>query len=222
MNTMRLQEFTKFLDKELVPAIADVATLTDANRKHVQKLVYTNLVDRFDHVVDQFILDNCREENLISKAFEGDDRPVNESYVINLLLQSHDLQSALDSRLQDKLRLSVLRQRHSRKLFTLLSLCNGAGNVDKKPRVNPSTGRIFESFSPQFQTTPHSICGYADWLYSRRNAVVHGAGTSAFLENDRRQIKKQYNVDVAKTFKLSLASIRIAVEFYRGVTDLIK
>jgi hypothetical protein len=221
MNTARIQDFTKFLDKELVPGIADLEKLMDANRKHVQKLVYTNLVDRFDHLVDQLILDNCREEDLISKAFEGDDRNVTESYLINLLLQSQDLQSALDSRLQDKLRLSVLRQRHSRKLFTLLSLCPEIGNFDKKPRVNPSTGDIVDSFTIQIAKTPHSICGYADWLYSRRNAVVHGAGNSAFLENDKRQIKKQYNVEVPQTFKISLSSIGIAVTFYKAVCILI-
>lgn len=222
MNTTQIRDFTKFLDKELVPAIQDLEKLADANRKHVQKLVYTNLIDRFDYLVDKLILDNCREELLVSKAFEGTDRPVTESELMNLLLQSDNLQSALDARLQDKIRLSVLRQRHSRKLFTLLSLSDNIREFDKKPRVNPSTGDIVDSFRIQIKTTPHSICGYADWLYSRRNAIVHGAGASSFLDNDKKQIKKLYTVDVTKTFKISLSSIRTAVKFYKGIWELIE
>ncbi len=198
MNTARINEFTKFLEKELLPGIDELEKLSDGNRKHVQKLVYTNLVDRFDYLVDKLILENCREEQLVSKAFDGNDNPVTESYLIKLLLNSADLQSALDTRLQDKLRLLVLRQRHSRKLFSLLALCGDIGEFEKKPRVNPSTGDIAESFKIQIKTMPHSICGYADWLYSRRNAIVHGAGGSTFLENDKEQIKKYSNTTLSK------------------------
>lgn len=221
MKTVQIKDFTKFLNKELEPGIDDLEKLEDKNRKHIQKLVYTNLVDRFDSLVDQLVLDNCREEALISKAFEGNDQPVKESDLVGLLLESVDLQSALDGRLQNKLRLSVLRQRHSRKLSTFLTLCEDVGEFEKKPRVNPSTGEIMESFKIQIRTTPHSICGYADWLYSRRNAVVHGAGGSKFLDNDKKQIKKFYKVDTTKTFKISTASIRTAVKFYRAVCSSI-
>ncbi|TXT38038.1 MAG: Uncharacterized protein FD138_492 [Planctomycetota bacterium] len=222
MNTERITDFAKFLEKQLLPGIDELEKLSDGNRKHVQKLVYTNLVDRFDNLVDKLILDNCREEQLVSKAFDGNDKPVTESDLIKLLLNSADLQSALDTRLQDKLRLSVLRQRHSRKLSSLLGLSSDIGEFDKKPRVNPSTGEIAESFKIQIKTMPHSICGYADWLYSRRNAIVHGAGVSVFLENDKVQIKKLYNVDTKKTFKISTSSIRLASTYYRAVCDLMK
>lgn len=222
MNLDKLKEFTKFLDKELVPGIDELEKLSDTNRKHVQKLVYTNLVDRFDYLVDKLLLDNCREEFLVEKAFSGNDQPITESDLIGLLLNSQDLQSALELRLQSKLRLSVLRQRHSRKLFTLLPLCDGVGEIDKSPRVNPSNGDIVEKFKIQVKTTPHSICGYADWLYSRRNAVVHGAGGSSFLDNDKKQIKKLYKVDTTKTFKISTSSIRTAVNFYRKLCGMVE
>lgn len=222
MNTDRTKNFTKFLTKELEPAIDDIEKLDVANRKHVQKLVYTNLVDRFDHLVDSLVLHNCREDQLVSRAFENNDAPVTEKELFGLLLQSNDLQSALETRLQNKLRLSVLRQRHSRKLATLLSLFDGLSNYENVPRVNPSTGEISEKFKVQIKTTPHSICGYADWLYSRRNAVVHGAGTAKFLENDVKQIKKLYKVDVTKTFKISLSSIRTATKFYRAVCEILE
>lgn len=222
MNTDRTKDFIKFLTKELEPAIDDIEKLDVANRKHVQKLVYTNLVDRFDHLVDSLVLHNCREDQLVSRAFQDNDVPVTEKELFGLLLQSNDLQSALETRLQNKLRLSVLRQRHSRKLATLLSLFEGLGNSENVPRVNPSTGEISEKFKVQIKTTPHSICGYADWLYSRRNAVVHGAGTAKFLENDVKQIKKLYKVDVATTFKISLSSIRTAAKFYRAVCEMLE
>jgi len=222
MKTERIDSFIKFLDKELQPGIGELEKLSDKNRKHVQKLVYTNLVDRFDHLVDKLLLDNCREERLVSKAFESNDKQVTESDLVTLLLNSGDLQSALDSRLQDKLRLSVLRQRHSRKLFTFLGLFEDLGEYDKKPRVNPSNGDITDSFKVQVKTTPHSICGYADWLYSRRNAIVHGAGTVSFLDNDKTQIKKLYKVNITKTFKISTASIKTAATFYKNLCSLIK
>jgi hypothetical protein len=222
MDTERAKSFAKFLDKELMPGIDELEKLSDQNRKHIQKLVYTNLVDRFDYLVDKSMLDNCREEQLVSKAFESNDNPVTESDLISLLLNSGDLQSALDSRLQDKLRLSVLRQRHSRKLFTLLGFFENLGEYDKKPRVNPSSGNITDSFKIQVKTTPHSICGYADWLYSRRNAIVHGAGTASFLENDKKQIKKHYKVEITKTFKISTSSIRTAACFYKNLCALIE
>jgi len=219
MDTSRLKEFTKFLDKELVPGVDELEKLSDNNRKHIQKLVYTNLVDRFDYAIDKLLLENCREEQLITKAFEGNNQPVTESDLVTLLLKSDDLQSALNTRLQDKLRLTVLRQRHSRKLFTFLSMCDEIGEFDKKPRVNPSTGEILDSFKVQIKTTPHSLCGYADWLYSRRNAIVHGAGAAKFLDNDEKQIKKHYKVEVTKTFKISTSSIRTAVKFYQSLCD---
>ena len=69
MNTSKIRDFRKFLNKELVPGVDDLEKLEAKNRKHIQKLVYTNAVDRFDHLVDTLILDNCREETLVEKAF---------------------------------------------------------------------------------------------------------------------------------------------------------
>jgi hypothetical protein len=222
VKTDPIKQFTKFLDKELMPSVDELEKLADVNRKHVQKLVYTNVVDRFDYLVDVLLLDNCREEVLVSKAFDRRDEPVRESELVKLLLEEADLQSALERRLQDKLRLTALNQRHSRKFRLLLSLCDSIDEYERKPRVNPSTGEIVSSFKIQKRTIPHSICGYADWLYSRRNAVVHGAGSSKFLERDSTQIKKIYRVSLAKTFRISSSSIRTAAAYYKNVCDLIQ
>ena len=221
MELTRVNEFTKFIENELIPGVDELEALSDRNRKHIQKLVYTNLVDRFDYMVDKLLLDNCQEEALVSKAFSGNDQPVTESDLITLLMNSDNLQSALNARLQDKLRLSVLRQRHSRKLSTFLNLLNDVGEFEKKPRVNPSKGEINDGFKVQNKKLPHSICGYADWLYSRRNAIVHGAGGAKFLNNDKVQIKKLYKTEVTNTFKISLSSIRTAATFYQQLCEIL-
>jgi hypothetical protein len=223
MNLDRIKEFVRFVEKELMPGVSELEKLNDANRKHVQKLVYTNLVDRFDYMIDKLILDNCREEQLVSLAFEADDQPVTEKELISLLLSGSGLENALTSKLQDKLRLSSLRRRHSQKLETLLSLFDEIGDFRNKPRVNPSSGAIVDNFKKQKDVKlPHSISGYADWLYSRRNALVHGAGSSNYLENDRKQIKKRYKIELPKTFKISTASIRNASSFYTALCAMVQ
>ena len=184
--------------------------------------MYTNLVDRFDSMVDGMILDNCREEDLVSEALKGLNQPITQSELLKLLMKGDHLQDALDNRLKDALRLSVLRLRHSKKLEVLFSISEEVADFKRKPRVNPSTGQIVDKFTIQVETTPHSICGYADWLYSRRNAIVHGAGTSRFLENDKKQIKEVYNVAITDTFKISVSSIKTAARFYGEVCKLLQ
>ena len=220
MNFSEVIEFKRFLEEELQPGVKELEKLTDNNRKHIQKLVYTDLVNRFDYMVDTFLLDNCREDQLIEKALSGKNQPVTESDLIDLLMEGDKVQAAIDARLKDGLRMSTLRQRHSRKLHTLLDLFQDIGDFDKRPRVNPATGAILKNIKIQGQNRkqPHSICGYADWLYCRRNAIVHGAGGSRFGEIDKVQVQKLYKVELAKTFKISPSSIRVAAKFYQQLS----
>ncbi|MBI5870864.1 MAG: hypothetical protein HZB44_07930 [Actinobacteria bacterium] len=222
MDTRQIKEFRAFLKKELIPAADDLEKLADTQRMHIQKLMFTNLVDRFDSMVDAMLLDNCREEFLVSEAFKGLTQPITESTLLELLMKGDDLQAALDTKLKDSLRFSVLRLRHSRKLAKLFSISEEVADFDKKPRVNPSNGDIVDKFKIQVKTIPHSICGYADWLYSKRNAIVHGAGTAKFLENDKKQIKKFYGVTTTKTFRVPLSAIRTGANFYEEVCDLLE
>ncbi len=222
MKTDCIKSFRSFVDNELEPAIKELEGIKDKSRKHIQKLMYTNLVDRFDSLVDGMLLDNCREEMLITDAFSKLTQPVTEAKLLELLLKGDDLQDALTNQLKDALRLSVLRQRHSAKLAKLFSVMGVTDDVMRKPRVNPSSGRIITKITPQkVHRNPHSICGYADWLYSRRNAIVHGDGGSAFLRNDVVQTKKLFKVTLSKTFKLSIASINTACAFYGDVCDML-
>lgn len=221
MNTAAVKDFQRFVKKEVLLAIADLGKLSEAQRIHVQKLVYTNLVDRFDTLVDTTILYNCREDVLVDEASKDLTGSITEADLVRLLMHSATLQAALDTKLQGALRNSALRQRHSKKLETLFRVFAPDLKATGKPRVNPATGEILDEIRPANNRQPLSICGYADWLYSRRNAVVHGGGESKYLENDKAQLKKLFNCQVPATFKIKLSSVQNAATFYLGVADIL-
>lgn len=221
MKTERFDEFKKFVDGVILPATDDIEKLGDVHRKHVQKLVYTNLVDRFDAMIDGVILDNCRNEHLVEEAMKGLTQQINEADLIRFLMHGDTVQNVIDNRLKGILQNAVLRQRHSKKLAILFKVLSPKEECWNKPRVNIPDGQIFEKVTPQNNTTPYSICGYADWLYSRRNSIVHGAGTSKFLENDLKQINTLFNCKSAKTFKIKLSSVKNAAKFYQDVVVLL-
>jgi hypothetical protein len=222
MNKQPLSDFLKYVAKEIEPAVADLGSLAEKNRIHVQKLVYTNLVDRFDTMIDTAILENCREEGFMNSSLKDLTGTVTESELIKLLIHGNDIQGALDIKLKNSLRNSVLRQRHSQKLTTLFSVFLPGVNSVGLQRVNLPNGRIFEKVTPQKNIkTPCSISGYADWVYSRRNSIVHGGGSNNFLENDKKQLKKIYKKEPAKTFKVKLASVNITLTFYKDVVDML-
>jgi hypothetical protein len=136
-------------------------------------------------------------------------------------MRSGDIQEAIDEKLQSALRNSILRERHSKKLLSLFNTFEVGGNYKNLPRVNINTGVILEKIKPQSKTVPYSIAGYSDWLYSRRNAIVHGGGSNKYLRNDLVQLKKLYKCDPAKTFRIKLGTVEIAAEFYQGVANML-
>jgi hypothetical protein len=221
METNQLQDFTKYVDVQILPATTDVGNLDDPNRKHVQKLIYTNLCDRFDAMIDGTILDNCRVESLVTQATAGMTQQITEADLLKLLMHSGDIQDAINEKLRASLRNSVLRERHSKKLAKLFVAFGVTVDFQKKPKVNVNNGKILEKIKPQHETIPYSICGYADWLYSRRNSIVHGAGTASFLQNDKKQLKKIYNCTPAKKIRLKLSSTTTAADFYKSVVELL-
>jgi len=225
LDTSKIEEFEEYVSKEITPATVDIDRLEDRNRKHIQKLVYTNLVDRFDSMVDGSLLVNCSNSYLVEEATKGMSQPITEAELVKILVQSDNLQDALEERLKASLRNSVLRERHSRKLAALFRTFDAFatdGDFFSVPKVNISTGDVVEKFKPQDKTVPHSLCGYADWLYSRRNSIVHGAGTNRFLENDRKQIKKLYKSDLKQTFRIKLSAITVASKYYLSVAKILK
>jgi hypothetical protein len=221
MKLDAVKAFESFVSKEIEPATKDLKKLDDASRKHVQRLVYTNLVDRFDSMIDHSLLDNCREDALVETATKKLNQPMTEADLLQLLLKGDQLQDALEEQLRSALRDSALRERHSRKLNRLLAMAAPDDECWSSPRVQVSSGKISGKVKVQGKSTPHSICGFADWLYSRRNIVVHGAGSTSFLANDREQLKKLFKVEPAQRIRLQLSSVFTAITFYRGVAELI-
>jgi len=222
MNKTAIRDFKKYVEKAIEPAIDDLESLDEKNRVHVQKLVYTNLVDRFDTMIDTSILNNCREDGFIDLSLKDMTGNVTESDLIKILMHGDDLQGALDIKLKTGLRNTVLRDRHSQKLTSLFTVFRPEINCVGVQRVNIPTGKIMERVTPQKKVqTPCSISGYADWLYSRRNSIVHGGGNNKFLENDKKQLKRIYKKEPAKTFKVKLSSVSNTVTFYKDVVALL-
>lgn len=222
MDLSALKDFRKFVDKEVIPGVKDLKNLDEKNRVHVQKLVFTNLVDRFDTLIDSTLLDNCRHETLLDLALKDLGGPVTESELMKLLMQGDKLQGALDAKIKNGLRNSIIRERHSKKLSTLFLVLQPHTNSWNVPRVNISTGAILDQIKPQGTQIPYTICGYADWLYSRRNSVVHGGGTNKYLANDTTQLKKLFKVDVPQTFKIKLSSVENTIIFYKDLIDILE
>ena len=220
MKTEAIKDFKKYVDKEILPATKELEKLEDKHRKHLQKLVYTNLANRFDVMIDNAILDNCREGNLLEKAISPMKENITEGRMLKLLMEADTIQDVIEDRLRDSLANTVLRERHSKKLSSLLGVLSGDEAVWTQPRVNISTGHILEKRTISNKNVPHSICGYADWLYSRRNGLVHGAGTAKILDNDAEQIKKLFKVTVKTQIRLKIGSITNAARFYNEVADM--
>jgi hypothetical protein len=220
MEKKAIKDFQKFVTGEVVPAITDLKKLDECHRIHVQKLVYTNLVDRFDTVVDTTVLDNCREDALVDEASKDLTGTVTESDLLRLLMHADGLQDAIATKLRNGLRNSVLRQRHSKKLQVLMGVLVPDINVWTLPRVNPADGKILEQIKPPNKQQPLSLCGYADWLYSRRNSIVHGGGKGKYLENDKTQLKKLFKCVPPDSIKIKLSSVENAATFYSGMAKI--
>jgi len=220
-NKKRVKTFQKFIDNQILTAIEELDELEeDSRRVHLQKLVFTNLVDRFDTLVDDLIKMNGREERLLSEALKNLDQPVIESDLVRLLIDSENLDAVFDTKIEEGLRNTVLRQRHSKKLRILFETIKPDEDI-RTPRVDPLSGTISDKKKVYDKTIPHGFIGYADFTYSRRNSLVHGAGTSNFLENDVKQIKNLYKTDIKKGFRITYKAVPAVANFYKSLTEII-
>jgi hypothetical protein len=221
MDLSGIREFRKYVDNQITPSITEIAGLEDNSRKHVQKLVYTNIVDRFDVMVDVAILKNCRSEFIIDAISPSLTETVNEHYLLQLLMNTDNVQEAIDERLKAVIRNTILRKRHSQKLQFLLKLFDKLEYSTLKPQVQPGNGNIVLKANKTKVNIPHSVCGYADWLYSRRNAIVHGQASPRYLENDKKKLKEIYKYDCPKTINLKFGAISQTVRFYNCIVELL-
>jgi hypothetical protein len=221
MNNHYLEEFKKFLAQELQPAMLELKELQDdKSRKHIQKLVFANLVDRLDFCIDKTFLCMLEsDDRFLQEIMDKHNQPISESDMLKMIL-SENPKELVFSKLRDTLRSTALKERHSKKLCKLLQYFGKKENELKSHRVNPSTGHILTTFKKQNNTIPTSIIGYSDWIYSRRNAIVHGGGDNRLSDNDITQLKRCFNVDPAKSAKLSLASIKTTSIFYNDLLGL--
>jgi len=220
MKLAAITDFKKFVGKDILPAIAELEGLTEKQRRHLSKLVYTNLVNRFDAMIDQSVLENCREPFILEKALKPLDQGVTEAEILKLLIEAETVQDLIDEKIKISLGNTVLRQRHSSKLSTLFKVVDEDLPVWNQPRVDVGKGKIKDKVKPGLPSMPHSVCGYADWLYSRRNALVHGAGTSSLLKNDKEQLLKLFNCNAADRVTIRLGAISTASQFYLDVADI--
>ena len=207
------RELTTFCQDEILPAITEIEKLQDRQRIHIQKLVYTNVVDRFDHSIDTALLALVVHPNFQRSLLNEMREAVTSADLIKALL-APDVKELAIGQLQERARLSILRNRHAVKVQKVSELLLASDKEYKVPRVNVSTGHIIGKVKPHSKI-PTNIIGYADWLYIRRNAVVHGGGASRILSRDETHMKQTYGLTkMATTVKLSLGSIKNTVQFY--------
>jgi hypothetical protein len=220
------KEFLSFIEKEIDPAIIELEKIkTEQSRKHLQKLVYTNVVNRYDVLVDNMLLtcaadDTTRFHDVVLGKLEGVTVSLKDFYR-TMLSESPSEYSA--EALRETVRANHLRERHSKKLRYLLEECVSIDRSElNKPRVNANDGRIHATYTARKGTTvPPSIVGYADYLYSRRNALVHGGKTNYLKKNDSDYIKKNFKVTPPKTVGIKIASIKSASTFYKYLCNYI-
>lgn len=215
-----IDTFLDFCSKDISSAISELGNIKDeGNRKHLQKLVYVNLANRFDYLTDKLLLWFCINcQSLRDEMLETiKDQNISKKEVFELFLIGEKSYELVLKKIQNIARLGLLRERHSNKVLKILNILKIKG-VDQ-PRVN-NDGKIFEK-RKKFKTIPNSIYGYADWLYCRRNSIVHGDGIN-YTEQDRKNIIKQHKVELKKGFKLQLTSIKTAETFYSDFLKIIK
>ena len=219
MDNASLKNFEKFVEKEITPAVKELKMLEDQSRIHVQRLVFANLVDRFDTMIDLSILENFREKHLVDKVVKKLTDPTIKSELL-LLSRDSNLKGPTISKVKDELRNHVLRKRHSKKLKTLFTVFRPDVECFSVPRVNESNGAIYiKKGKPK--TTKYSICGYADLLYSKRNSIVHGGGEKKLLPNDIKRLEKQFGITEVLVVEIQVSSIWKTINFYNGVVDIL-
>lgn len=211
-----IEVFAMFCKNDIQSAIKELQKIkTESNRKHLQRLVYVNLVNRFDYLIDKlllwFVVNNNSLRDEILKAIEQE--TISKKEVFEMFFMKDRSYDIVIDKIKDLTRNNLLRERHSKKLHKILSKCLEWKNIEK-PRVG-NDGKIFEK-TKKNDRQPNNVLGYTDWLYSRRNSLVHGDGKN-YTTSDYDHIIKQYSVKLPKNFRLQLASITSAVNFYNDL-----
>lgn len=213
--------FLDFCQNDIQSAIKELGKIkTEQNRKHLQRLVYVNLINRFDYLIDKLLLwlviNNKHLRDEVLKDTEKE--TISKKEVFEIFFMKDRSYELVIEKIKDLTRGGLLRERHSRKLHKILVKCLAWKNIEK-PRVS-NDGKIFEK-TKKNDKQPNNILGYTDWLYSRRNSLVHGDGKN-YNSIDYEYMINQYNVKLPKNFRLQIASITSAVNFYNDLLEKIK
>jgi len=215
-------QFTEYVSKQIEPAIEDISSLSENSRKHIQKLIFTNVVNQFDIMIDNMILNNVRYYSIYNYLSSKMTKTITEQELINMLIDYENITNAIIERLKTAAKEAVLRQRHSLKLKFLLESLNLKDYITKRPMVQAGTGKVDKDVKQTKVKVPQSLLGYADWLYSRRNGIVHGSSSNVYLENDRQQLKKLYDFECPKRLQITIGSTKNAVTFYTNIVEIIQ
>ncbi|MDO8600826.1 MAG: hypothetical protein Q7R73_04485 [bacterium] len=221
LNFISLYEI--FCVNDIEPALKELKRIKDdKNRVHLQKLVYTNLVNRFDALVDNLILwfsiNNEDLRNAVLKDVK--EEPIYKKEVFELFIMKERAFEFVNEKIKTIASGSLLRERHSKKIQKIFSTALKWPEANfQRPRVHED-GTIFYKRSKN-KTQPNTIVGYADWLYSRRNSIVHGDGMH-YNELDFSYITKTFQVSLSKNFRLQLSSVTSASKFYKDLLKLIR
>lgn len=207
-----INNFRDFCASVISPAINELKKIKgEKNRRHLQKLLYTNIVDRYDHLIDKLLLwmsvnnEALRSDILNKQCAE----PINKKEVYELFLLKEGAIGYIGDNIRAISRASLLRDNHSQKVRKIMASM-GFENIDSF-RVNNSNGHIIKK-SKKHMNIPNSILGFSDWLYCRRNSIVHGDGVH-YTDNDLKRLKG-YKINLSARFRISIASLSSAFNFY--------
>lgn len=218
-----IEEFKNFLKEDIGDASGIVEGISpDKKRIHITKLIFASAVDRFDHLIDKILLDRVEispilQEELLQKH---EKETLSEKQLYEIFLSDEDPKQRVLENLKNTLRTNVLRKRHSTKLKKLFESLDINPKIYQTSRVNPNKGVITEQFKKQDKSIPTSVIGYADWIYCRRNAIVHGGRSLNLAKYDIDFLEKEYKVKgSAVRVKIRKGSLSNIQNFY---TDLIE
>ncbi len=218
-----ITQFILYLDDEITSAISELKKVDEKNRRHLQRLVYIDVINRFDSLVDSLLIafssaDSGFRSNILSNLSE----PIAQKELYEILF-SEDPRKIAQEKVRKALFLNFLTLSHRKKVFDLLHKCYEWKDGDiSRPRVNPNNGSIFETIA-KHKTIPTTIVGYADWLYRRRNVLVHREGDGkSFRTEDIKNFRIHDNVDLSKKISIRLSSIESASAFYKSLCTKLK
>ncbi len=196
---------------------------TEHNRIQLQKLVFVHLVNNFDSVIDKLLLWSAtNNKDIRDKVLASvKDEPVYLKNLYEVFLESESPQEVIIQKMEDKARISLLNKGHAEKVRMLaLSVAWKQVNTTFVATSGPKTGRIATTKAGRkAKKVPNSVPGFSDYLYSKRNSIVHGNGIR-YTEKDFKRLKEDHCEKLPQDFKLSIGSITTAQTFYKSFAEI--